>query len=301
MQSSNANASAPGCRGDGKRRASGTGKKRRAETPVDDGRALKRKTARLAELLEVELINTPRSTRAARSIVDSVDSGPPTSEEEEEERRNCEGIRRAKEGADMPDQFDFMSADIEESEHPFQPEGSPPAQVQPSGASLQGIVEETVEEETFERDEAGTPYLVKRTRTVRRVVAASKGAAESVGDGESVAGMKSVAGKKRKRAGGGDKKKKTASSPRPSHTGGFSEGDFLRFSNRTRKSVRENVKDLSCSGESSEDESAGEEVSSEDESAGEEVSSDAPSVMVGAPDDDKLVAARTLLSLRGGE
>ena len=251
---------------------------------MDDGRASKRKTVRLAKLLdEVELyLDTPRRTRAKKGIVDPVNSDPPTSEEEEEERLNCKDAHRVEEGADLPDQFDFMSADIEESEHPFQPEGSPPAQVQPSGASLQGIVEETVEEETFGRDETGTPYLVKRTRTVRRVVAAvpaSKGAAESVGDGESVAGMKSVAGKKRKRAGGGDKKKKTASSPRPSHTGRFSEGDFLRFSERSRKSVRENVKDLSCS----EDESCA--------SAGEDAS----------PDDDTRVAVDALLSLRGDE
>ena len=281
MQSSNANASAPGCRGDGTRRASGTGKNRRAETPVDDGRVSELETARLAASWTVKLNrNPPRSTRAVERIVDPVNSDPPTSEEEEEERLNCLQVRRAKKGADLPDQFDFLSADIEASERPFQPEGSPP--VQQSGASLQGIVEETVEEETFERDANGAPFLIKRTRTVRRVVAAvpaSKGAAESVGDGGSVAGMKSVAGNKRKRAGGGDKKKKTASSPRPSHTGRFSEGDFLRFSERSRKSVRENVKDLSCS----EDESCA--------SAGE----DAP------PDDNTRVAIDALLSLRGDE
>jgi hypothetical protein len=181
-----------------------------------------------------------------------------------------------------------MSAEIEASEYPFQPEGSPPAQMQPSGASLQGVVEETVEEETFERDAAGASYLVKRTRTVRRVVAAVpvlKGAAESVGDGGSAAGMKSVAGNKRKGAGG----KKKASSPCPSRTGRFSCGDFLRFSDRSRKSRRESVKDLSCSGETS-----------EDESAGEEVSSAAPSTMVGVSDDNTLVAVRALLSLGGG-
>ncbi len=293
MQSSDANASAPGCREDEKRLASGTGKERHVETSLSD-RASKRKTARLAMSLAVELNrNTPRSTRAVRSIVDPVDSEPPSSEEEEEERKNCEGVRRVKKRDDMPDQFDFMSAEIEASEYPFQPEGSPPAQMQPSGASLQGVVEETVEEETFERDAAGASYLVKRTRTVRRVVAGSavaavpvlKGAAESVGDGGSAAGMKSVAGNKRKRAGG----KKKASSPRPSRTGGFSGGDFLRFSDRSRKSVRESVKDLSCSGETS-----------EDESAGEEVSSAAPSTMVGVSDDNTLAAVRALLSLGGG-
>jgi hypothetical protein len=232
-----------------------------------------------------------------------VDSEPPTSEEEEEERRKCEEVRRggrAKEGADLPDQFDFLSEDIEESEYPFQPEGSPPVQVQQSGASLQGIVEETVEEETFERDATGTPYLVKRTRTVRRVVAGSavaapvsKGAVGSVGgDGGSAAGIKSVAGNKRKGVGGGEKKKK-ASSPRPSRIGRFSEGDFVRYSCRSRKSLRESVKDLSCSGETSEDESCA--------SDGEGDSFDAPSILVGAPDDDALVAARALLGLRGGE
>ena len=218
------------------------------ERQVEKAAARERRAARA---LAVQLNrNTPRSSRAKSSVVDPLNSDPP-SEEEDEYRADDEeadsppgGVVQQEPVEDDEEEAEdlaFSSIEIEASASPFSPESPPHAEkplvIQavaiPAPSPLDLVVETVVVEETFGVDGQGNRVLVKRVSTTTHRSEASA----SLGKRKAVA---KVAGRAKK-------------SQPAKEDSVISAGDFVRRSDRKPKPVHQDLKDLSRS-EGSDDE-----------------------------------------------